>query len=142
MNDGSVAKSGIGATLYVNRDSKVQLAGFFSAKLRKHQVAWLPCQIEALSIAASIKHFSPYITHLVQPTCLLTESKPCVQAVQKLCRGEFSASPRVTSFLCQWLCRSRSTPCWVVQYPFRFLKPQRCRMFRATLPSLHIHRSD
>ena len=38
VTDGSVAKSGIGATLYVNRDSKVQLAGFFSAKLRKHQV--------------------------------------------------------------------------------------------------------
>ena len=99
MTDGSVAKSGIGATLYVNRDSKLQLAGFFSAKLRKHQVTWLPCEIEALSIAASIKHFSPYIIQSVQPTCLLTESKPCVQAVQKLCRGEFSASPRVTSFL-------------------------------------------
>ena len=97
--DGSVAKSGIGATLYVNRDSKLQLVGFFSAKLRKHQVTWLPCEIEALSIAASIKHFSPYIIQLVQPTCLLTDSKPCVQAVQKLCPGEFSASPRVTSFL-------------------------------------------
>ena len=99
VTDGSVAKSGIGATLYVNRDSKLQLAGFFSAKLHKHQVTWLPCEIEALSIAASIKHFSPYIIQSVQPTGLLTDSKPCVQAVQKLCRGEFSASPRVTSFL-------------------------------------------
>ena len=94
-----MAKSGIGATLYVNRGSKAQLAGFFSAKSRKHQVTWLPCEIEALSIAASIKHFSPYIIQSAQPTCLLTDSKPCVQAVQKLCRGEFSASPRVTSFL-------------------------------------------
>ena len=99
VTDGSVAKSGIGGTLYVNRDSKLQLAGFFSAKLRKHQVTWLPCKIEALSIAASIKHFSPYIIQSVQPTCLLMDSKPCVQAVQKLCRGEFSASLRVTSFL-------------------------------------------
>ena len=99
VTDVSVAKSGIGATLYVNRDSKLQLAGCFSAKLRKHQVTWLPCEIEALSIAASIKHFSPYIIQSVQPTCLLTDSKACVQAVQKLCRGEFSSSPRVTSFL-------------------------------------------
>ena len=30
---------------------------------------------------------------------MLTDSKPCVQAIDKLCRGEFSASPRVTSFL-------------------------------------------
>ncbi len=33
----------------------------FSAKLRKHQVTWLPCEIEALGIAAAIKYFSPYI---------------------------------------------------------------------------------
>ena len=30
---------------------------------------------------------------------MLTDSKPCVQAIDKLCRGEFPASPRVTSFL-------------------------------------------
>ncbi|VDI74272.1 Hypothetical predicted protein [Mytilus galloprovincialis] len=30
---------------------------------------------------------------------VLTDSKPCVQGFEKLCRGEFSASPRVTSFL-------------------------------------------
>ena len=67
-------------------------------KLRKHQVTWLPCEIEALSIAAAIKHFSPYIIQSTHNTCLLTDSKPCVQAVEKLCSGEFSASPRVTSF--------------------------------------------
>ena len=70
-----------------------------SAKLREHQVTWLPCEIEALSIAAAIKQFSPYIIQSTHNTCLLTDSKPCVQAVEKLCRGEFSASPRVTSFL-------------------------------------------
>ena len=77
VTNGSVAKSGMGATLYVNRDNKLQLAGFFSTKLCKHQVTWLPCEIETLSIAASIKHFSPYIIQSVQPTCLLTDSKPC-----------------------------------------------------------------
>ena len=30
---------------------------------------------------------------------ILTNSKPCVQAYKKLCRGEFSASPRVSTFL-------------------------------------------
>ena len=99
VTDGSVVKRGIGATLYVSRENKLLLAGFFSAKLRKHQVTWLPCEIEALSIAAAIKHFSPFIIQSTHNTCLLTDSKPCVQAVEKLCRGEFSASPRVTSFL-------------------------------------------
>ncbi|CAC5388138.1 unnamed protein product [Mytilus coruscus] len=97
--DGYVTKRGIGATLYINRDGKVFLAGFFSAKLRKHQVLWLPCEIEALSIAASVKHFSPFIIQSKLQANVLTDNKPCVQGFEKLCRGEFSASPRVTSFL-------------------------------------------
>ena len=99
MTDGSVTKHGIGATLYVTRNTKLHLAGFFNAKLRKHQVTWLPCEVEALSIATAVKHFSPFIIQSKQQACLLTDSKLCVQAIDKLCRGEFSASPRVTSFL-------------------------------------------
>jgi hypothetical protein len=99
VTDASVTRYGIGATLYVNRNDKLLLAGFFSAKLKKHQVNWLPCEVEALSIAAAIKHFAPFIIQSKHVACLLTDSKPCVQAIQKLYRGEFSASPRVTSFL-------------------------------------------
>ena len=75
------------------------LAGFFSAQLRKHQVRWLPCEIEALGIAAAVKHFAPYIAQFTSTINVLTDSKPCVQAFEKLSRGEFSASPRVTTFL-------------------------------------------
>ena len=85
--------------MFVSRENELLLAGFFSAKLRKYEVIWLPCEIEALSIAAPIKHFSPYIIQSTHNTYLLTDSKPCVQAVKKLCKGELSASPRVTSFL-------------------------------------------
>ena len=116
VTDGSVAKSGIGATLYVNRDSKVQLAGSFSAKLRKHQVTWLPCEIEALSIAASIKHFSPYIIQSVQPKCLLTEHQAMCTGSSKIVSWRIFCQPsgNILSFHRQSLCRSRSTPCWVV----------------------------
>ncbi|XP_062616881.1 uncharacterized protein LOC134278595 [Saccostrea cucullata] len=99
ITDGSVSKHGIGATLYLMRKNKIHLAEFFSAKLRKHHVTWLPCEIEALCISAAIKHFSPYIIQSAHKTCVLTDSKPCVQAIQKLCRGKFSSSPRVTSSL-------------------------------------------
>ncbi|CAG2247137.1 unnamed protein product [Mytilus edulis] len=92
-------KHGLGATLYITRDDKIHVSGFFSAKLRKRQLTWLPCEIEALSIASAIKHFSPYIIQSKHNTCILTDSKPCVQAFEKLCRGEFSASPRVSTFL-------------------------------------------
>lgn len=99
VTDGSVSKRGLGATLYVLRNNKLLLAGFFSARLRKHQVTWLSCEIEALSIAAAVKHFSPFIIQSKLKSCVLTDSKPCVQAIDKLARGEFSARPRVTSFL-------------------------------------------
>ena len=93
VTDGAVRSSGIGATLYVTRDGKLRLAGFFSAKLRGSQTAWLPCEVEALAIAVATKHFSPYLIQSHHKACILTDSKPCVQAYEKLCRGEFSASP-------------------------------------------------
>ena len=99
VTDGSVKNRGIAATLYAHRDGSLLLAGFFSAKLRKHQVTWLPCEIEALAIGASIRHFAPYIIQSPHTTEVLTDNRPCVQAYEKLKRGEFSASSRVTTFL-------------------------------------------
>ena len=101
VTDGAVRHPGIGATLYISRGNQlhVLLAGFFSAKLRGHQVAWIPCEIEALSIAMAVRHFSAYIIQSSKPACILTDSKPCVMAYEKLCRGEFSASPWVYTFL-------------------------------------------
>jgi hypothetical protein len=53
--DGSVSKHGLGATctMYANREGKLNLAGFFSAKLRKQQVTWLLCEIEMAKIPKS-----------------------------------------------------------------------------------------
>ena len=68
---------------------KPHLADFFSAKLRGSQLSWLPCEIEALSIATAIKHFSPYIIQSNNNACVLTDSKPCVQAFEKLPRRVF-----------------------------------------------------
>ena len=99
VTDGAVRDPGIGATLYVTPGDKLCVSGFFSAKLRGSQTTWLPCEVEALSIAAATKHFSPYFIQSVKKACILTDSKPCVQAYEKLCRGEFSASPRVSTFL-------------------------------------------
>ena len=79
---------GIGATLYVSGNERLRLAGFYSAKLKKHQVTWLPCEVEALGIAAAVRHYSPYIIQAKKRA-----------SVKKLCCGEFSASPRVTTFL-------------------------------------------
>ncbi len=59
VTDGAVRNKGIGATLYVVRNEKVKVTGFYSAKLKSKQHTWLPCEIEALSIAMATSHFSP-----------------------------------------------------------------------------------
>ena len=99
VTDGSVTRQGIGATMYVSRENKLLLAGFFSAKLREAPSYLAPMWDRGFKHSCCIKHFSPYIIQSTHNTCLLADSKPCVQAVEKLCMGEFSASPRVTSFL-------------------------------------------
>ena len=96
---GSIKNRGIAALLYVHRHGSLLLAGFFSAKLRKHQVTWLPCEIEALATGAAIRHFASFIIQSPHTTEVLTDSRPCVQAYEKLKRGEFSASSRVIIFL-------------------------------------------
>jgi hypothetical protein len=99
VTDAACRKPGVAATLYVTRNDKPQIAGFFSSKLQKTQLDWLPCEVEAVCIAASINYFSPYIIQSDTHACVLTDSKPCVQAYEKLCRGQFSVSPRVSTFL-------------------------------------------
>lgn len=99
VTDGALRSGGLGATLYIKRNDKIYLSGFFSAKLRANQHTWLPCEVEALSISAAVKHFSPYIVQSSLNACVLNDSKPCVQAFEKMCRGEFSTSPRVSTFL-------------------------------------------
>ena len=71
-----VKERGIGTTLYVSRQGKPQVTGFFSSKLKHHQVTWLPCEVEEV---------------------VLTDSKPCSQG--HLCQGESSNSPHMSTYL-------------------------------------------
>ena len=97
--DAALRCAGIASTMFVVRNNKLYTAGHFNAKRRNHQSSWLPCEIEALCIGVSIKHFSPYILQSNHQTKVMTDSKPCVQAYQKMQRGGFSTSTRVHTFL-------------------------------------------
>ena len=90
---------GVAATLYVVRNGKLILAGYFSAALKKNQFKLVPCELEALAIACSLKHFSYLIIQSEKKTRLMTDSKPCCLAYKNLLKGKFSASPKVTTFL-------------------------------------------
>ena len=91
VTDGVVRDPGIGATLYVT--------SYMSLVSSALSCGAPPCEVEALSIAAATKHFSPYLIESSKKACILTDNKPCVQVYEKLCRGELSASPRVSTFL-------------------------------------------
>ena len=99
--DAATKKPAVGSTLYVDRpgSEKLEIGGFFSAKLSSNQIDWLPCEREALGIASSVKYFQPYIVQSEHKAACLTDSRPCVQAFAKMLKGEFSASPKVSTFL-------------------------------------------
>ena len=99
VTDAALRCAGMASALYAVRKGKPILAGFFNAKRRRHQIGWLPCEVEALCIATSIKHFAPYILQSKHKARVMTDSKACVQAYKKLCKGEFSNSSRLTTFL-------------------------------------------
>ena len=107
VTDAASSTLGLGATLYVKWCTSLLAAGFFSANLRDNQARWLPCELEALAIAAAVRHWAPYIVQSDHQVHLLTDSKPCVQAREKLHKGQFSASPRVLTFL-NLLCQYRT----------------------------------
>ena len=81
------------------RNEKLILGGYFSAKLKDHQQKWLPCELEALAITSATNHWGPLILQSRHQSQILTDSRPCVQAFDRLSRGEFSNSARVSTFL-------------------------------------------
>ena len=101
VTDGATSQpAGIGATLYVMQEEKLNIGGYFSQQIKPEQSEkWFPCEIEGLAIAAAVKFWSPYITQSRHTTQVLTDSKPCCEAYQKLCRGEFSTNARLSTFL-------------------------------------------
>ena len=99
VSDGCNSPPAVGSTLYIKRDMKMFVAGFFCAKIGKHQLLWLPYEIEALCINLAINSCSNFIRESKHTTKVLTDSKACVQAFAKLSKGGFSLTPRISSFL-------------------------------------------
>ena len=60
---------------------------------------WFTCEVEGLSIAAAVKNFEGYIIQSKHRTVILSDSKPCVDAYNKLLRGQFSSNARLSTFL-------------------------------------------
>ena len=76
ITNGAVKTPGITTTIYIIRDNTLQLTSLSSTKLWSCQVTWLPCEIEALSIPAAMKHYSSY-SWKHQPAFSLTIKHVC-----------------------------------------------------------------
>ena len=57
VTDGATSQpAGIGATLYVMQEEKLNIGGYFSQQIKPEQSEkWFPCEIEGLGIAAAVK---------------------------------------------------------------------------------------
>ena len=99
VTDASVRPGAVSATLYIVRDKQRLLGGFFNSKLPNFQKKWLPCELEALAISLALNHFAAFILNSDHKPLVLTDSKPCVDAANKLKRGEFSMSARLSTFM-------------------------------------------
>ena len=99
ITDASVRPGAVSATLYVIRDNKRLLGGFYNSKLPNFQKKWLPCELEGLAISLALNHFSAYILNSNHRPQVLTDSKPCVDAANKLKKGQFSMSARLSTFM-------------------------------------------
>ena len=60
---------------------------------------WFPCEIEGITIATAVKYFDGFIVQSSHRTQVLTDCKSCVDAYNKLLRGQFSSNVRLSTFL-------------------------------------------
>ena len=104
---------------------------------------WLPCEVEALAITVATKHFSPYLIQSHHKVCMLTDSKPYLQAYKKLCRVEFIRPPNIIylSVYREPLPGFCKTCIWLHDTTFRFRQPQGSSLLGWDLPSLNLQKT-
>ena len=91
------SQKGLGATLH--RASDRAVVRYFSKQLSADKQRWLPCELESLGVGAALQAFLPFFRESGCKPIIYTDSTPVVMAYNKLQKGEFSASPRVSTFL-------------------------------------------
>ena len=92
--------NGLGTTLFVNLSGKRHIAQFFQLQIEGTSTQLLSMWTGgSCNSQTGAEHFVAYICESIHPLKVLSESKPCVQAYNRLHHGHFSASARVSTFL-------------------------------------------
>ena len=92
-----------GWVLYTERETSSGLkrlpVQFCTAKLSGYMANWHPCEQEGIGAVLAIDQCRHWINESHQPTSVLCDNKPVVEAAQLLKLGRHSKSPRLQSLL-------------------------------------------
>ena len=91
-------ESASSATLMVKRkdEKNLRIGGYFGFKVKS---GMLPCEAEGKGLERAVEHWDHYIRENENPTICLIDNNSVVQCAKKLCKGEYSESSRLQSFL-------------------------------------------
>ena len=97
--DAAKTPPGIGHTVYAIKDGKKLPVAFHSVKLSPTHQKWMACELEALAFATAITAEYETLKECKKPVILSPDSKPVADAVKLIQKGQYSASPRIQSFI-------------------------------------------
>ena len=97
--DAAKSPPGLGHTVYAIKNGKKLPVAFHSVKLSQNHQKWQACELEALAFSCAINAEYDLLKECKKPIILSPDSKTVADAVKKIQKGSYSASPRIQSFI-------------------------------------------
>ena len=97
--DAAKSPPGLGHTVYAIKNDKKLPVAFHSVKLSDNHQKWQACELEALAFSCAIHSEYNLLKECKKPIILSPDSKTVADAVKKIQKGSYSASPRIQSFI-------------------------------------------
>ena len=97
--DAAKVNPGIGHTVYAIKDGVKLPVAFHSVKLSPNHAKWMACELEALAFSTAINAEFDTLKECSKPVIISPDSKPVADAIKLVKKGQYSASPRIQSFI-------------------------------------------
>ena len=97
--DAAKSPPGIGHTVYAIINQKKLPVAFHSQKLSENHQKWMACELEALAFSSAIHAEYELLKECKKPVIISPDSKTVADAVKKIQKGNYSASPRIQSLI-------------------------------------------
>lgn len=97
--DAAKSPPGLGHTVYAIINQKKIPVAFHSVKLSENHQKWMACELEALAFSCAINAEYELLKECKKPIIISPDSKTVADAVKKIQKGHYSASPRIQSLI-------------------------------------------